>query len=235
MSLWTRITEALAALTKGEGLSAVFDTLRAPPERSVAFTIAVIALSAKMAKADGLVTKDEVTAFRQVFHIPPEDERAAARVFNMAREDVAGFEDYAARIARMFRAEGKPCGTGSVLCDLMEGLFHIATADGDYHPAEDAFLARVAQIFGIEDSQFRRVRARYVPDAAPDPYAVLGVSPEDPIADIRAAWRAEVRMTHPDKMIARGVPEEAVKLAERRLIAVNRAWEEISARASERA
>ena len=235
MSLWSRISEALAALAKGEGLSAVFDRLRSPPERSVAFTIAVIALSAKMAKADGLVTRDEVTAFRQVFQIPPEDERAAARVFNMAREDVAGFEDYAARIARMFRAEGRPCGVDSVLCDLMEGLFHIATADGEYHPAEDAFLTRVAEIFGMGDGQFRRLRARYVPDAAPDPYAVLGVAPDAPMDAVRAAWRAEVRATHPDRMIARGVPEEAVKLAERRLIAVNRAWEEISARAAERA
>ena len=234
MSLWSRITEALAALTKGEGLSAVFDRLRTPPERTVAFTIAVIALSAKMAKADGLVTRDEVTAFRQVFQIPPEDERAAARVFNMARADVAGFEDYAARIARMFRSEDKPCGIDSVLCDLIEGLFHIATADGAYHPAEDAFLTRVAEIFGLPDAQFRRLRARYVPDAAPDPYAVLGVSPDAPLDQVRAAWRAEVRLTHPDTMIARGVPEEAVKLAERRLIAVNRAWEEISARSAER-
>jgi len=235
MSLWSRISEALAALAKGEGLSAVFDRLRSPPERSVAFTIAVIALAAKMAKADGLVTRNEVSAFRQVFQIPPEDERAAARVFNLAREDVAGFELYATRIARMFRADGKPCGVDSVLCDLIEGLFHIATADGDYHPAEDAFLARVAEIFGMEDGQFRRLRARYVPDAAPDPFAVLGVTPDTPLDQIRAAWRAEVRMTHPDTMIARGVPEEAVKLAERRLIAVNRAWEDISTRAAERA
>ena len=91
MSLWARISDALSALTSGEGLTAVFERLRTPPERSVAFTIAVIALSAKMAKADGLVTRDEVTAFREVFHIPPCDEASAARVFNMAREDVAGF------------------------------------------------------------------------------------------------------------------------------------------------
>jgi DnaJ like chaperone protein len=235
MSLWTRITEALAALAKGEGLSAVFDRLRTPPERSVAFTIAVIALAAKMAKADGRVTRDEVTAFRQVFHIPPKEEAAAARVFNLAREDAAGFEIYARQIARMFRAEGKPCGAGSVLCDLMGGLFHIATADGAYHPAEDAFLRRVATIFGMDEAGFRRLRATYVPDAAPDPYTVLGVSPDMPLDEIRATWRAEVRATHPDQMLARGLPKEAIKLAERRLVAVNRAWEEISARAPERA
>ncbi len=229
MSLWTRITEALAALRQGEGLSEVFDRLRAPPERTVAFTIAVIALSAKMAKADGLVTRDEVSAFRDVFHIPPADEPSAARVFNMAREDVAGFEQYAENIARMFKVEGQPCGADSVLCDLLDGLFHIATADGDYHPAEDAFLARVADIFGMDAPAFRRLRARHVADQAPDPYDVLGVTPDTPMAEIRTKWRAEVRQTHPDQMIARGVPEEAIRLAERRMQAINHAWDEIQA------
>jgi DnaJ like chaperone protein len=233
MSIWTRIADALAALAKGEGLSAVFDKMRGAPERTVAFTIAVIALSAKMAKADGLVTRDEVTAVREVFHIAPEDERAAAKVFNMAREDVAGFEDYANRIARMFRVDGKPCGIDSVLCDLMEGLFHIATADGEYHPDEDAFLHRVSEIFGMEEAAFRRMRSRYVADADPDHYTVLGVTPDTPLSEIRSVWRAEVRATHPDVMLARGVPEEAVRLAERRLIAINRAWEEIAAQHAE--
>jgi DnaJ like chaperone protein len=227
MSIWSRIQDALAALAKGEGLTVVFERLRTPPERSVAFTIAVIALSAKMAKADGQVTRNEVTAFRQVFHIPPSQEPAAARVFNLAREDVAGFEEYAMGIARMFRGRGRD----GVLSDLLGGLFHIATADGSYHPAEDAFLTRVAEIFGLGKVEFRRIRAAYVVDAAPDPYTVLGVSPEMSLEDIRAAWRAAVRTAHPDRMMARGVPEEAMRLAERRLIAINRAWEEISGRA----
>jgi DnaJ like chaperone protein len=224
MSIWTRISDALAALAKGEGLAQVFDRLRTPPEKTVAFTIAVIALSAKMAKADGLVTRDEVMAFREVFSIAPEDEAGAARVFNLARQDVAGFEEYARRIRAMF---GNDYGT---LCDLMEGLFHIAMADGKYHPGEEAFLLEVAEIFELPETSFRRLKSRFVPDTAPDPFDVLGVTPEMPLQDIRKAWRQLVRDSHPDVMIARGVPEEAVKLSEKRLIAINRAWEEISAR-----
>jgi DnaJ like chaperone protein len=226
MSIWTRIADALSALTSGESLSVVFDRLRTPPERSVAFAIAVIGLGAKMAKADGLVTRDEVTAFREVFFIPAGEEANAARVFNLARQDVAGFEDYARRIARMF-GDRDP-----VLCDLLEGLFHIAVADGSYHPAEDAFLTRVAGIFGIDESRFRGLRTRFVPDAEPDPWSVLGIPPGTPVEEARAAWRALVRESHPDRMIARGVPEEAVKMAETRLIAINRAWEEISGKAA---
>ena len=206
----------------GESLSAVFEQLRAPPERSVAFTIAVIALGAKMAKADGLVTRDEVTAFREVFQIAPKDEAQAAKVFNMARQDVAGFEEYAHRIKGMFGAvRGRPA-------DLMEGLFHIAVADGEYHPNEDIFLSRVADILGMDERCFKALRARYVPDAEPDPYHVLGVDPEMPIGEIRKAWRQLVRDTHPDSMIARGVPEEAVKIAEKRMIDINRAWDQIN-------
>ena len=193
-----------------------------PPERSVAFTIAVIALGAKMAKADGRVTRDEVAAFREVFYIPKEEEGNTARLYNLARQDVAGYEGYAKRVAAMFNSvEG-------TLTDLMEALFYIAVADGSYHAEEDDYLARVAAIFGLTDRQFRAIRTRFVPDAEPDPWDVLGVEPGTPTEEIRARWRKLVRETHPDRMMARGVPEEAVKLAEKRLVAINRAWEEIS-------
>jgi DnaJ like chaperone protein len=222
MSIWSRIAEALSSLARGEGLEAVFDRLRTPPERSVGFTIAVIALGAKMAKADGRVTRDEVAAFRQVFTIPPGEEANAARVFNLARQDVVGFDTYARKIAAMFR------GDRQALTDLMEGLFFIAVSDGAYHPAEDAFLAEVARIFGLGEPCFRALRARHVPDAPRDPYDVLGVTPDTPLPAIRAAWRQAVLDAHPDRMRARGVPDEAVRLAERRLIAVTEAWDEIS-------
>lgn len=225
MSIWTRIADAISALANGEGLSAMFDRLRTPPERSVLFTIAVIALGAKMAKADGQVTRNEVAAFRQVFHIPAEEEANAARVFNLARQDVAGFEDYATRIASMFR---DPAGA-MTLCDLMEGLFHIALADGQYHPNEDDFLHRVAQIFGLGEREFRSLRARFVQDAPPDPWEVLGLESGADADTAKAAWRRMVRDSHPDGMLARGVPEEAVRMAEKRLVAINRAYEDIRA------
>ena len=224
MSLWSRIADALSALANGEGLSAVFDRLRTPPEKSVGFTIAVIALGAKMAKADGEVTRGEVAAFRQVFAIPPGEEANAARVFNLARQDVAGFDAYARKIRAMFRSDDQ------VLVDLVEGLFHIAVSDGSLHPAEAQFLETVAEILGIGDRSYRAIRARFLPDAPRDPFDTLGLAPDATLDQVRAAWKQAVRDSHPDRMIARGVPAEAVKLAERRLIAVNAAWEEISAR-----
>ena len=226
MSIWSRITEALSALTSGEGLAAVFDRLRSPPERSVAFTIAVIALGAKMAKADGLVTRDEVTAFREVFQIAEGDADGAAKVFNLARQDVAGYDDYARRIAAMFRDQP---GT---LHDLMEGLFHIAMADGRYHPNEDAFLEDVGRIFGMSEDDFASLRARFVPDTSPLPHTVLGIPANASVEDARSAWRRLVRDNHPDALIARGLPPEAIKMAEKRMIDINRAWETFSGKQS---
>ena len=221
MSIWARIIKAIEALAKGESLSDVFDKLKAPPERSIAFTIAVIALGAKMAKADGYVTTDEVKAFRQVFRIPSGEENNAARVFNLARQDITGYELYAKRISLMF-------GQGhQTLIDLLEGLFHIATADNDYHPNEDKFLSTVSSIFGLEEAQFKAIRARCVPNMEPDPYTILGINLNDDFEKIKGAWRDLVLTYHPDRMVARGLPEEAINLAERRIIQINKAFESV--------
>jgi DnaJ like chaperone protein len=229
MSIWTRITEALRALGRGEALVAIFDRLRGPglgaPERSVGFTIAVIALAAKLAKADGQVTVDEVSVFRRIFTIAPDEEDNAARVFNLARQDVAGFDAYARKIRAMF-AEPDP----QVLADLLESLFQIAVADGRFHPRESAMLEEIAAIFRVDGQALRAIRARVVPPDACDPFEVLGLPCGAPVEEARAAWKAAVRESHPDRLAARGLPEEAVKLAEARLVAVNRAWETIRAR-----
>ena len=217
MSIWERIRDSLSALARGEPFARVFERLTTPPERSVAFAIAVIALGAKMAKADGQVTRDEVAAFREIIHIPKGEEKNAARIFNLARTDVAGFEIYAERVARMF--QDRP----EVLADLLEGLVYIASADGHYHEGEAAFLDEVARIFGISEARFRAIRARHAPGEI-DPYAVLGLPLSVTPEEIRARYRELVRDLHPDRMIGRGVPPEAQRLAEHRLAAVNEAY-----------
>jgi DnaJ like chaperone protein len=224
MSIWTRISEAIAAVVaRGEALIAFFE--RTPPEKSVAFTIAVVCLGAKMAKADGRVKPVEVAAFRQVFQIAPEDEASAARVFNLARQDVAGFETYARQIARMF------AGQREVLEDILEGLFHVALADGRYQEEEEVFLRRVAEIFGVNERAFSCMEGRLGAGREDDPWRVLGVPRDADLDTIRARWRELVKQNHPDRMIARGLPIETVNLANARMGAINRAWREIAGRA----
>lgn len=189
---------------------------------SIAFTIAVIALGAKMAKADGRVTRDEVEAFKQVFHVPEGEMRNVARVFDRAKHDATGFEPYAEQVARMFA--DRP----ALLEDLLDGLFHIAKADGRVNEPELVYLERVARIFGFDAAAFARIREAHIgPDQA-DPYVILGIDRTADDASARRRYRELVRQHHPDTLIAQGLPEEFVRVANERLASINAAWDRIA-------
>jgi len=189
--------------------------------KKIAFTIGVIALSAKMAKADGVVTRDEIAAFREAFHVPPEEVGNVGKVWDMARRTSEGFEGYAKQIARLFNP-GSP-----VLEQLVGSLFHIAKADGVVQEAELNYLRRVSEIFGFDDLAFERMRATFVGDTGDDPYTVLGVDPKASDAEIRSAYRNLLREHHPDRLMAQGLPEEFVKTATEKMASINAAWDRI--------
>ncbi len=220
MITWSRVLEILRSSTPLGFFMAARD-----PRDSVTFTIAMIALAAKLAKSDGRVKRSEIHAFREIFTIEPEQEEAVGRVFDLCRQDVAGFRDYAEQIVRLF-GRGAP-----VLEDIMDALFHIALSDGGYHPDEDEYLEAVAAIFGLDGRCMAKLRARYVPDHW-DPWSVLGVDQSAGPEAIRSQYRQLVRQNHPDMLTANGLPEEMVELANRRLADINRAYSEITARAA---
>lgn len=197
------------------------------PRRRIAFTIAVIALGAKMARADGVVTRDEVAAFGEVFRVPPGEEQHVRLVFDLARKSTAGFESYARQVGRLFASDR------AVLENLLGGLFHIALADGRVFPAEDAYLREVARHFGFDGADYARIRALHVgaPDnAVEDPYAVLGILPGASDVAIREAYHRLVRESHPDLVIAQGLPPECIALATARVARINAAYEELAKR-----
>lgn len=187
----------------------------------VAFTVALISLAAKMAKADGVVTADEIEMFRRVVDVPAGEERNVERLFDLARRDVAGFEAHAARIAAL--ADGDTV----FLADVLTGLFHIAAADAYVHEDELAFLERVGEIFGLDDTTFARVESGFVRRRGPDPYRVLGVAASASDAEVKSAWRKAVIECHPDRHFAHGLPREAAAILTDRLAAINAAWERV--------
>lgn len=217
MSIWTRLLDSLAAISP-QALIDFFTGAR-PPEATEGFAIAVVALGAKMAKADGRVTRDEVVAFREIFRITDEDLPAVGRFFDLARRDVAGFELYAAKIARMFGADN------DVLETLLDALFYIARADHELHEAEIEFLHIVSNTFGFDDLFFDAMCKRHATDRDESPYAILGVRETASPEEIKQAWKALARRYHPDKLRARGVPDEAARLAERRMAEINSAYD----------
>ena len=228
MSIWGKLSGAAAGLLVGGPVGALVGAVAghflidSQGDPGIVFTIAIIALSAKMAKADGVVSEVELDTFRRIFHVPPAEDANVRRIFNLARQDVAGYESYAAQIARLF------AGNPAMLEDILDGLFEIAKADGVLHPAESAFLERVSEIFGFAPNEFRRIRAsHFAPDLA-DPYVILGVAYTAQDDEIRHTYRRLVRENHPDSLIARGVPEEFICLATDKLASINNAYAKIS-------
>ncbi|WP_232631248.1 TerB family tellurite resistance protein [Methylobacterium sp. Leaf118] len=193
-----------------------------PTPRDVVFTTGLVALAAKMAKSDGVVAESEVQAFGRVVQVEPEARAGVERLFDLAKATTDGFEAYARQLATTFGDEP------ALLEDVLDGLFHIATADGAIHEAEERYLQAVATIFGLDAAAFRRIAARHL-HLADDPYLVLGLDAGADGATLKAQYRRLVAETHPDRALARGLPPEAVAIATRRLAAINAAWDQVAA------
>jgi len=234
MSVWGKLAGAAAGLAIGGPIGALLGGVAGhyvidrdqeqdgPAENQVAFTVGVIALGAKMAKADGVVTMDEVNAFKEVFKVPEGEMKNVARVFNLAKQDVSGYEAYAEQLAAMFK------GNRKLLEDVLEGLFHIAKADEQLHPGEEQFLAQVAKRFGFTDTEFSYIKARHVIAAKRNPYDVLGIDPSISNEDLKSQYRKLIADNHPDKLMARGVPKEFIAIATEKVATINEAYDAIA-------
>jgi DnaJ like chaperone protein len=258
MSIWGKVIGGMAGFSLGGPLGALLgaaighavdkriagvETQTLPPwmgagggprsefERQAAFTLAVIGLSAKMAKADGVVTRAEIDAFKRLFQIPAHDMQKVGLMFDQARQTSDGFETYASQIAQLFH------DSPQVMEELLHALFQIAQADGDLHPAETAFLQRVAQIFGFSAAHFETIRARAraggsgsrasSSSGGEDPYAVLGLKRSATDQEVKDTYRRLLRENHPDMLIAKGMPPELVANANRTMAAINAAFETV--------
>ena len=240
MSIWGKVIGGVAGFAMGGPLGAIlgtaaghaYDKMKADEAgrfddnttRQVAFAKAVIVLSAKMAKADGQVTREEVSAFKELFHIPPDEMKNVGRLFDEAKKDAQGFEPYAEQIAMIFAHEP------AVMEELLGGLFHIARADGYIHPEELRFLRKTALIFGFSEFQFERLKAIHMGDEAgdgADPYQVLGLNRDTTDDGIKKTYRKLIRENHPDTLIAQGMPQEFIDVANEKMAAINAAYDRI--------
>lgn len=218
MSVWRNIGSVL-----GSFANALDPDNWLPGGKEAAFTLSLVALSAKMAVADGVVSDSEVRAFRGLVQIPEEDAERIERFFDLAKRDVAGFASYAKKIKRMF------VDNPDTLEHVLEGLFNIAAADGMIHEGELEYLEKVSEIFGFDAEEFKRISSRHMMvEDGMDPYQVLGVLPDASDDQIRAAYKKLVREYHPDRLLANGVPKELLDLGTARMASVNTAYDQIS-------
>jgi DnaJ like chaperone protein len=237
MSIWATIAGAAAGLLLGGPLGALAGAAAGgaidlgirraanPERRRVAFTIAAIALAAKMARADGEASPAEFATFQRLFQVAAGEADNARRFYELAQQSVAGFEAYAEQAATLI-------GPGSPLLeDLLDALWLIAAVDG-FDPRELDYLDKVAARLGFDAAAAARVRNRHTAPADDDPWAILGVEPGADAATLRRAYHALVKEYHPDRHLAEGVPAEFIRVTEARMAVINTAYARATGRSA---
>lgn len=233
MSIWGKILGGTAGIVIGGPIGTLLGVVGGRPgdssdaaaggqpeaTRQIAFTIGVIALGAKLARVDGKVTRREIDAFRSFFHVPPEEVESVGRFFDIAKRDTYGFETYARQVAELFPDDHH------VLDQVLVGLCLIAGADGAASPDEVEYLRAVAAIFGVGEVSLRRAFAAAGVELRDDPWAMLGVMPDADAEELKRAHRRLAQEYHPDRLMARGLPAEAIQLANRKFAAINDAYD----------
>ena len=189
-----------------------------------AFFTALFACLAKVAKADGVVSREEVdkvdSFIKEKFQFPPDQRAFAIQIFNQAKDDSYSFQDYAAQLASLL-SQSK-----NSLIMFYELLFELAMADGVLHASEESLLKEVPHIFKIRSDLFEELKAKF-DNQASDAYVILGVDQDMSLQEIKKEYQKKRREFHPDTLISKGLPEELLEKAKEKFIQIQQAYEEI--------
>jgi len=185
------------------------------------FAISLVILTAKLAKADGQVSKEELIAIKEKLKVPDHEIDQVGKIFNKAKEDSLGYEPYAKQIAQIY--QNKP----AVLDEVINILFYIAEADGKVSNSELAMIKNIAQIFNLTDIQFEGIKESRKGSDKLNPYIVLGCTSNDDFATIRKKYLQLSKEHHPDALISKGVPKEVIEESKKKMRAINSAFDKI--------
>ena len=234
MSVWGKIIGSTTGFALGGPLGALIGAIaghavdkynkkKLPEEvalKQIGFTIGIIALSAKMAKADGKVSIEEVLAFKKQVSIPEREIKNVGRLWDQAKKSTDGFEIYASQLASLFKPKS------AVLEEIIHLLFNIAASDGSITKDENLYIKKVSSIFGFNDYDFNVINSNYSKNGF-DPYKVLGVKKNYTLKKINQKRLKLIKANHPDKLLSQGLPNEFIENNLRKLKIINNAWEEI--------
>jgi len=185
------------------------------------FALSLIILSAKLSKADGQVSKEELIAVKDKLRIPENEIDQVGKIFNKAKEESTGYEPYAQQIAQIYK------GNINVLEEVINILFYIAEADGNISQSELNMIQQIAQIFGLTQIQFNSIRESRKSSDKLNPYIVLESNPDDSIENIRKKYLKLSKEHHPDLLMSKGVPQEVINESKAKMRTINSAWDQI--------
>tara|TARA_B100000614_G_scaffold262218_1_gene294752 strand:+ start:447 stop:1172 length:726 start_codon:yes stop_codon:yes gene_type:complete len=185
------------------------------------FALSLIVLSAKLSKADGQISKEELIAVKDKLKIPENEIDQVGKIFNKAKEESAGYEPYAQQIAQIYR------GNINVLEEVINILFYIAEADGNVSNAELKMIEHISQIFGLTEVQFNSIKESRKSSDKLNPYVVLESYPDDAIEIIRKRYLKLSKEHHPDLLMSKGVPQEVIDESKAKMRAINSAWDQV--------
>ncbi len=185
------------------------------------FALSLIVLSAKLSKADGQVSKEELIAVRDKLKIPDNEIEQVGKIFNKAKEESTGYEPYAQQISQIYKSNP------NVLEEVINILFYIAEADGNISQSEMNMIQHIAEIFGLNNTQFNSIKESRKSSDKLNPYIVLGCNPDDNLQNIRKKYLKLSKEHHPDLLISKGVPEEVIEESKKKMRSINSAWDQI--------
>ena len=185
------------------------------------FALSLIVLSAKLSKADGNVSREELVAVKDKLKIPENEIDQVGKIFNKAKEESTGYEPYAQQIAQIYK------GNINVLEEVINILFYIAEADGKVSPSELTMIENISKIFGLTQAQFNSIRESRKGSDKLNPYIVLESNPDDDLQSIRKKYLKLSKENHPDLLVSKGVPQEVIDESKNKMRAINSAWDQI--------
>ena len=246
MSIWGKLIGGAAGMALGGPIGAILgiaaghgvDKVRkfdadesnknfSNDQKEQIFATSVIAISAKLAKADGKISKSEILAFKKIFEFPAEDEKAISNIFNSAKENIDDYKDIAEQVYKVFKFDR------GLLFELLNSLFSIAYADGELHPKEKVMLSEIAKVFQISSNEFESLNNIFEAKISKDNisinrnYKILGLSESASLEQVSNQYRKLIKEYHPDKLQGMGLPKEFIELANQKLSAINKAYTEI--------
>jgi len=193
-------------------------------QHQLTFFVAAFSMLAKLAQADGRVTREEIDSIEdfmtQDLRLNAESRNAAVNIFRTALNAPGTFDDFARQFYGQFQNQPQMI---EVMIDI---LLRVAVSDGRMTAKEEELILIAVNTFRFSSVRFDQLKSKYVKNAN-KAYAVLGCSPDADDDQVKRCYRQRVQEYHPDKIAAKGLPEEFTRFAQEKFREIQEAWEQI--------